>query len=331
MLKQIIFKFQLLLITAVCGINTGTSQFAPAAGKPGSTALKYDSICFVDWATGCEVTRGLRDISQPDSGFADAGTPQSALGPALQNGILSFGDGGIATLTFDAPITNGPGWDFAIFENSFLDTFLELAFVEVSSDGKYFVRFPAVSLTDTIKQTGAFGYTFPEKIHNLAGKYRAGFGSPFDLEDLKDSAGIDISNITHVRIRDVVGSLTPKFATRDSKGNKINDPWPTPFPSGGFDLDAVGVIHTKLSIQKNTKNYISSIKIGPNPLYAYELIVYSKGQGNLSLYDISGVKIVSWKIHIGENNLKINQHTGMYVLVFTNNEETSRHIIEIIR
>jgi hypothetical protein len=46
-----------------------------------------------------------------------------------------------------------------------------------------------------------------------------------------------------VRIRDVVGSIKPEYATLDSKGNPINDPWPTTFPTGGFDLDAVGVIH----------------------------------------------------------------------------------------
>ena len=35
------------------------------------------------------------------------------------------GDGGSAILTFDTPIANGPGFDFAVFENGFSDTFLE--------------------------------------------------------------------------------------------------------------------------------------------------------------------------------------------------------------
>ncbi|MFM7764162.1 MAG: T9SS type A sorting domain-containing protein [Sphingomonadales bacterium] len=307
------------------------AQFAPAAGKPGSTALKHDSTCFISWATGCDVIRGYRDISQPDSGFADAGAAQSALGQALQNGIVSLGDGGTATLTFSNPIINGPGWDFAVFENSFLDTFLELAFVEISSDGKRFVRFPAISFTDTSKQTQAFGYTFPEKINNLAGKYRVGFGTPFDLEELKDSAGIDISSITHVRIIDVVGSMLPDFATRDTKGNKINDPWPTRFSSGGFDLDAVGVIHAKVSIQKNNARHSSSIKIGPNPVYNGEINVYSNQQGIATLYSISGNKIVSWNIQNEQNTLKIPQHTGMYCIVIYTPDGTFRQLIEIIR
>ncbi len=311
-------------------INTN-AQFAAAAGKPGSTAIKHDSACFIAWAKSCEIVRGFRDISQPDSGYADAGSAQSAVGAALQNGIVSLGDGGTATLTFESPVTNGPGWDFAVFENSFLDTFLELAFVEVSSDGKKFVRFPAISLTDTTMQTGAFGYTFPERINNLAGKYRVGFGTPFDLEELKDSLGINISSITHVRIKDVTGSMQPTFASRDSKENKINDPWPTRFSSGGFDLDAVGVIHAKASIKKNNSRLDLSIKLGPNPLYGNFMNVYTEGQPLATLYDISGSKIVSWNIQKGENTLKIDQPTGMYCLVFSNNYSTSSHIIEIIR
>ena len=320
----------LLLFIAITAARTN-GQFAPAAGKLGSTALRHDSTCFVAWATGCDVLRGYRDISQPDSGFADAGTSQSALGPALQNGIVSLGDKGMATLTFESPITNGPGWDFAVFENSFLDTFLELAFVEVSSDGKKFVRFPAISLTDTTTQTWAFGYTLPEKINNLAGKYRVGFGTPFDLEELKDSAGLNIQNITHLRIKDVGGSILPAYAERDVKGKIINDPWPTRFASSGFDLDAVGVIHTKLSISKNTNSSISSIKMGPNPLNVEYLNVYSTIQCTASLYNISGNKIVSWSIQNGVNKLKINQPTGMYCVVFNIPDSTYSHLIEIIR
>jgi hypothetical protein len=35
------------------------------------------------------------------------------------------------------------------------------------------------------------------------------------------------------------------YASYDSQGHQINDPWPTNFPTGGFDLDAVGVINEK--------------------------------------------------------------------------------------
>lgn len=219
------------------------AQFAPAAGKPGSTAIFKDDTSIVQWATSCKILRGRAQINQPDSGYATVGTENAALGKAGTNGVVSLGDGGIATLTFASPITNKPGPDFAVFENAFLDTFLELAFVEVSSDGQTFVRFPSTSLTDTSKQVEAFGALKPEQLDGFAGKYRALYGVPFDLEQLKDSLGIDIQAITHVRIIDVIGTMIDSLATRDAGNRKVNDPWPTPFPSSGFDLDAVGVIH----------------------------------------------------------------------------------------
>ena len=40
-----------------------------------------------------------------------------------------------------------------------------------------------------------------------------------------------------------VGSINPLYATYDSLGNMVNDPWPTNGASSGCDLDAVGVIN----------------------------------------------------------------------------------------
>ncbi len=226
--------------------------YAPAAGQPGSTAIAANDPSFVGWATGyTNFNPGPMDISNPGLGLASYGSPVNALGPSdvdLSTGytspVVSLGDGGSITLTFAHPITNGPGADFAVFENSFSDNFLELAFVEVSSDGTNFVRFPAVSLTPTTTQVGAFGSLDPTNLNNLAGKYRGGYGTPFDLSDLTGlDALVDLNNITEVRIVDVVGSINPLYASYDSQHNMVNDPWPTAYPSSGFDLDAVGVIN----------------------------------------------------------------------------------------
>jgi hypothetical protein len=66
------------------------------------------------------------------------------------------------------------------------------------------------------------------------------------LDDVKDlDLRVNVNRITHVRIIDVIGALEDEWAGYDSLGNKINDPWPTPFEAGGFDLDAVGVRHQK--------------------------------------------------------------------------------------
>lgn len=230
------------LVFFLLAFACGWAQYAPPAGQPGSTAIAADNERILGWATRCEVQRGLQQINNPESGPATVGEPAFALGPE-DGKIVSLGDGGIATLFFEKPIRNGPGFDFLVFENAFLEDFLELAFVEVSSDGERFFRFPAFSNTDTLQQVDGFGRLDASRLHNLAGKYMRGFGTPFDLDCLAGIAGLDVNHIVAVRIIDVVGTIHHSFSSRDSRGYIVNDPWPTPFASGGFDLDAVGVIH----------------------------------------------------------------------------------------
>ena len=256
-------KYSLLTIFLLSQLLV-LAQYAPPAGQPGSTAIHQDSSVFVAWAKECIVERGWVNIAIPDSGWVTYGADTSAIGKA-NNSVISLGDGGVATLNFEVPIANGPGFDFAVFENSFLDDFLELAFVEVSSDGQNYFRFEASSLTQTDEQVETFGLLDATKIHNLAGKYRAAFGTPFDLEELKNEEGLDVNHIIAVRIIDVVGSIEEEFATYDAQGLKVNDPWPTAFPTGGFDLDAVGVINNEdnTAIAEQPGNF--QLKIFPNP------------------------------------------------------------------
>lgn len=223
--------------------------YSGPAGTEGSDAIHMDDSSFVAWATGvADLTRGPVNITNPGLGYASYGTGDAALGSPTGDGeddvydVVSLGDGGSITLTFDTPIANGDGWDFAVFENGFSDTFLELAFVEVSSNGVDFFRFESVSLTQTDTQIGGFGTVDTTNIHNLAGKYRTGWGTGFDLDELSlVSVLLNVNAVTHVRIIDVVGSIDPAYASRDSSGNIINDPFSTPFNSGGFDLAAIGV------------------------------------------------------------------------------------------
>lgn len=238
-------KFLLLLFLAT--FQTGWGQFAPPAGQPGSSAVRRDSSSIIAWATTCQVTRGFINIADTTVTYngcnkATYGAPLYATGPA-DDMVISLGDHGQAVLSFASPIVNGPGADFTVFENAFNHTFLELAFVEVSSDGRRFVRFPSISLTETFSQVGTFDTLDARKINNLAGKYQALYGTPFDLQDLMDSTGIDLNDINYVKIIDVGGAILDNYTSNDAAGNVINDPWPTPFDTGGFDLDAVGVIH----------------------------------------------------------------------------------------
>lgn len=225
------------------------AQFAPAQDQPGTTAMHADSSAFIAWATGCEVEPGPMNISNPDLGLAGSSQypPENAIGtPDGTYGVTCLGDGGYATLTFASPICNRPGPDFAVFENGFksgTQWFLEIAFVEVSSDGEHFFRFPAITNVQYETQLGGFATMDPAQIHNFAGKYGAFYGTPFDLDEVPDDPLLDKENVAYVRVVDVVGSIDPQYATYDSQDHPVNDPWPTPFASGGFDLDAVGVIH----------------------------------------------------------------------------------------
>ncbi|MEN8126952.1 MAG: T9SS C-terminal target domain-containing protein [Planctomycetota bacterium] len=253
----------LLLVFLICATGTA-GPYAPAAGQTGSTAIPMptdpnDASVFMGWATGALIERGFIQIDEPSLGAVSHGEPNDALGPAQgldATGVVSLGDAGVAILTFALPISDGPGYDFAVFENGFAPNasepnilFLELAFVEVSSDGVHYERLPAISLTQTEFQVPPFGFASTldtTDVYNFAGKYRRGYGTPFDLGEIRDANDlVDVTEITHVRLVDVVGALQSQYARYDSLGNIVNDPWPTNFSTGGFDLDAVGVIHEK--------------------------------------------------------------------------------------
>ena len=124
--------------------------YAPAAGQLGSTAIAHDDPAIIGWATGYENYQPGSDV---DLAFQ---VPENAIGQAegTISDSVTLGRSGQITLSFSTPIRNGFGSDFAVFENSFSDTFLELAYVEVSSDGSNFFRFENDSLTPS--PVGAF-------------------------------------------------------------------------------------------------------------------------------------------------------------------------------
>lgn len=209
--------------------------YAPAAGEPGSDAVPADDERVRAWADAvAEVSLGAGVVDP----WRDA---TAALGPADGTmGVVSLGEGGTITLTFARPFGDGPGPDLAVFENGFSDDFLELAWVEVSSDGTHFERFDSAYLGE--EPLGAYDPQPAEQLSGLAGKYRQRFGTPFDLADLRFRAAVrdgtlDLRRVTHVRVVDIVGD----GSARDSFGRTIWDPFPTR-ESAGFDLDAVAVL-----------------------------------------------------------------------------------------
>ncbi len=286
-------------------------QYNPPAGQIGSSAIHKDSALIKDWATACQVNRGWKNILDTTLGKTTVGNTFSATGKAGLNGVLSLGDAGEAILSFAGEIYNGPGPDFVVFENAFDAYFLELAFVEVSSDGQNFFRFPAHSMTDTITQVGTFGTLDASKLNNLAGKYEQSFGVPFDLEELRNTPGLDINHISHVRVIDVVGGLNNAIASRDSAGRKVNDPFPTPFPSGGFDLDGVGVIHLRPT--GVIENHIRTLTFYPNPTKGVIYLPQELQGGDLTLLDLNGREVLRTKINKQELDIS-QQADGLYFI-----------------
>lgn len=217
-------------LVAVTAVEAG--PFTPPPGIP-ATSLPAEN-----WATGfVDYLPGAN--ADPAGPFAN---PAMALGPASGNPeeVVSLGDGGSIVLTFAGTITNGSGADFAVFENGFVDgssglVFGELAWVEVSSDGASWLRFPGQSMSPAI---GSFSGLDPTNFSGLAGTYPITptvLGTPFDLSVFQGAA----DSVRYVRIVDIIGN----GSVRDVIGNPIHDPSPTTSPGGGFDLSGVGVVH----------------------------------------------------------------------------------------
>ena len=235
--------------TALAGpYSTALNNTNEGASDPGIPA---SSPLFVAAATKVIDYSPSPQYIQPE--FAD---PSKALGmPGDTFDVVSLGDltqemidaddaPGSITLGFDVVITNGPGPDLAAFENGFLSgggLFGELGYMEVSTDGITFARFPSISLT--YAQPGDYGTLDPTDLYNLVGKHASRWGTPFDLSDLVNdpavlNGSVDLNNINYVRIIDIPGNGNFK----DSLGNPIYDAWPT-WGSGGLDLSCVGVIN----------------------------------------------------------------------------------------
>lgn len=293
----------------------GQGPFCGAVGTIGCNAIRYDSNIVAAWATGCVVERGPVDIVNPGGPRVRYGADSMAVGPAstVTTVAVSLGDGGTATLTFGEPIRNIPGSDFAVFENSFNDYFLELAFVEVSTDGERYVRFPATSLTQT--ETQVVGSVDPTLINNLAGKFKVGYGTPFDLDELCDSTGIDLDNINYVRLVDVVGTIDPQYATYDAFGHIVNDPYPTNdtiWASGGFDLTGVAVLRQVTDGVEEVR--MAEVRIWPNP--TTDRLTVSGAEGaSLALYDLTG-RCLMQVVRCGlRTDLDLNAlNAGIYML-----------------
>jgi hypothetical protein len=246
---MVFFALFILFSGAIPAISQGPFYYG-SGGYERYDRVHVNDLNLINWATKIiSYEPGSKPKSDDEGKY---GNPENALGKASGNeyDIVSLGRGGSITLAFEYPIKNGEEWDFAVFENAFNDKFLELAYVEVSSDGNTFVRFNSCSRTPSpVSGFGTIDYT---NITGLAGKYEKGYGTPFDLLDLVRkpevyTGMVNINRISYVRIIDIIGDgtyyddRTDAMKSRWGENNPIFDPYPTFEESAGFDLDGVGV------------------------------------------------------------------------------------------
>lgn len=162
----------------------------------------------------------------PNAGFGQDQLPSIVLGAPLGGGensgsldVLTLGDGGSITLSFDIPITNGDGPDLIVFENPFIGWY-ETGVVSVSSDGETWYAWDCDFNNESELYPGCAGtspvLSHPDNCIDAREPTLAG-GDAYDLTDL------GLESARFVRIT-------------DSNAN----------PSGGFDLDAVVIVHGSL-------------------------------------------------------------------------------------
>lgn len=234
--------------------STSNYDFQNPAGHLGS--VERDNPLYTGAAVTVEsLVRGPLDIAHPGGDTASYGTEADALG-FYDGAVVSLGDGGSIVLSFgtDTVVENVAGPDIGVYENGFFQNwpanaghtgyYFELGFVEVSSDGVTFARFP--NKTANTAAIGGFDMLRPLDYFGLAGNSLGAISCNFDLDDLAEddlviSGQVDLAEIRYVRIVDVVGD----GSTTDSLGNPVYDPYPTAFSSGGFDLDAVEAFVTE--------------------------------------------------------------------------------------
>lgn len=304
----------LTLLAAVAvvlaAVPVWAGPYAPAGGQPGSTAIRATDSRILGWATGATIVRGLRQIDNPALGYAyyggATGTPSNAapIGmppqPQPNEYGVALGQGGTATLTFSEPIAHTLGLDgnhadFAVFGNGFVVgdnmSWIKPAFVEVSSDGANFFRFPSVSLTQTEVQVNYdddnMGTVDPTNLYNLSGKDPAGYGTTFNLGDLAGvSPLLDIYNVRYVRLVDCVGTINPLYATRDSQGHIINSPWPGESWAGseGSVLAGVGRLHDKNSIAAEIDSIYQHFGSPANTVWKLATDGLPVGQSDIDYY-----------------------------------------------
>lgn len=184
----------------------------------------------------CELNHYVTDVVDYEFGdgqnFGQTEFPENILGPPQGGGekqgslhVTSLGNGGWVIVSFEGTrIVDGPGTDFIVFENAFLQgddaehPFAELATVSVSDDGEDFVEFECSAVSAPFGECAGWRPVLANPEENDIDPLdpETAGGDPYDLSN------VGLSSARFVKIVD----------REDLTGSQ-----------GVFDLDAVAIVH----------------------------------------------------------------------------------------
>ncbi len=254
-----------------------------------------DTVISYRWGTGQTTGQSPEYFPMNIFGKPDTSASENVPASSAEN-VCSLGfDGEIVVAFKGYEIVDGPGADFTIFENAFINPvtnkiFAEPAVVSVSYDGVNFTDFPF----DTLTLRGCAGKT-PTNGKNDCFNPAVSGGDTFDL------ATIGLEKIRFIKIRDVSKIVL----------NNPQHPYYDPIITG-FDLDAVCGLHLRkipTGIKENKMNSMLTISTVNSSLH----ITLNEYTARIEVYNITGRCIA---IENNSNTLYIRHlKKGLYFII----------------
>ena len=254
--------------------------------RPAAVVAAWVAASMAAAALGPLFSNYATAVFSASPGFGATGDPTVTLGAPAGGGLYagstdtySLGVGGELVLELGLPAYDGPGTDLLVCENPFYVNgttlaYAEAVFVEVSTDGTTFARFP----TRFVGPPGPyspFQGLVPAWFSGFAGAMpvlvvpatggdpldivSAG-GDAFDFADLASepavlSGAVDLDDVRYVKLVDAVAGQA-----HDSQGTLV---WDVGFPTlDSADIDALVAVHNQGSYSSGRPAVEASLVAG---------------------------------------------------------------------
>ncbi len=292
--EQLTKTMRFILLNTILLLLTLTNYVPPAFSQQG-----IDTV--YSFTPGTGQNAGQSDEYFPKNIFGiPSRTANSTVPESSPDEICSLGFGGEIIIGFKGHyLYDGPGPDFIIFENVFINPvtkkmFVEPATVSVSQDGINYIPFP---------------YN-PETLEGCAGLTPTnGDQNPFDPNlsggDKFDIAELGLSMITHIKITDISEQI------KNNKQHKYYDPI-----ISGFDLDALTGLYLSLitTVELSSKQNQPQVQINDD----YLTLINIEGEFSfIDIYDTMGRLMKTDKIYRPKRIDIQSLQNGAYIAVIS--------------